>query len=247
MSQLSFTCQPGCSAFPHILGLRRGLKSLSHIPPPCRVGFPGSSSSPLLNVFWLHPIPSREDFPRVLPSAARRGREVALWPHGNGCRGRERSRGHPAVPAACRRGGGSPPPRLLYASPKPFSHPSCRGTAASEEPGETPPSLQNFALQKEAMGEAGGGGVAVGAARYDLSPGAVMDAGRVAAQWGHPTGPVGQRPRSVGSQGRGPRAPGTGGRGGGASGPRPGPGAATAAAAALFGFFFPSPICKLSL
>lgn len=134
---VSIRCQPGCvSSHP---ALHRGSNTQPHSPPPqkkipCRAGFPDLSYSPLLNTFWLQPIPSPEDLfppprPGLLPSGARCGREVALCPHGRDLR--RFLGGTPGVtlPVSPHPRGGEPPRFPVCASyhPPPPLQPPARG------------------------------------------------------------------------------------------------------------------------
>lgn len=154
----------------------------SHIPPPqkkipCRAGFPDLSYSPLLNTFWLQPIPSPEDLfppprPGLLPSGARCGREVALCPHGRDLR--RFLGGTPGVtlPVSPHPRGGEPPRFPVCASyhPPPPLQPPARGLPPGKKKKNHPsPSLQNLALYQKKK-KSGRGGVV-------LQPGVIYPPG----------------------------------------------------------------------
>lgn len=184
-------------------------KQLSDIPSPCRVGFPGSSCSPLLNAFWLHSIASPREFS---PWPSRRS---AAWPGGGTVPSWQllpRPGAEPGTPCCPRRlpsGRGESASQVAVRITQTPLSPLLLRNCYLGEPGRDTPQPPKFHSPESGNGAggAGCGGVGGKAARYDLFPWAVMDAGRVAAQWGHPAGPVSEGPRSAGSQDRGLRAP----------------------------------------
>lgn len=160
--QLSGTCQPGrLSLHP---GLHRGCKTSRPRPPSSQSRAPRHLPQPAAKPFLAapHPLP-QTSFPRPLPSGARRGREVALCPHGSGRRtgsrveggGDTRTLGCPRRLPPRGWGRGVSASQAAEGITQTPSHPSCQGTATAEAPGKTPPGLPNLALQKVA---AGGGG-----------------------------------------------------------------------------------------
>lgn len=201
---------------------------------PC---FPTPPALRRLNAFCRTPSPPQMNFPvSFSPERGVAGRwrcVLTAAPRGAGAHvGYDDTRlSPPPAPGL----GGSTSQAVVGSTQTPLS-PPCQGTTAAEAPGN----LQTLALKKSRDGGRWG------AARCDLSPGAVMDARRVAPQWGHTAGPTGEGPHSAGAEGRGsraarwdPREQRRGERAGAGAGAAAG-GRATAAAAAFlfFPFFF---------